>query len=313
MRTSVPPPTSGFPNLVSGPGIVDSTGHDSHSVVVRACAWPLVSLFLTAACGAGDAGQRPPLSRAADDGMEKLTTGVSQLCAALGRCCATGGFAFNRGACEARARRRFVEPQCQQGAFFDVEAATECLDRAIELVNGCQEEQDVPVCDRICTGRKPMGAPCTTTDECAKGDAIQVQCRPVDDVDVCAPQRARRGELCTSTVSDATPGHRMTWLNSPSQRGGACHYEDGLYCDPQNRCQALVAQGGDCQSDVACGSAAWCDPEQHQCVPCSAPVGEAGRGLNACVQVGAKGDPGENRQPAGNPLATAQHCAAAPF
>jgi hypothetical protein len=305
---------------------------------VRAWLRPLLGALLTAACGAGGTGPTPPRAHAADV-IQHLEVGRVQLCEAFGRCCATSGFAFDRGVCEARARRAFIQPNCRDGASFDAEAAATCVSRAIEMMKRCQDEQDVPACARICAGPKPMGAPCTTTGECAKSDTMEVQCRPVNGVDVCAPRRARQGETCTSTVSRSTPGHAIEWLNGPSQRGGgACYYDDGLYCDPQNRCEPLVVQGGDCQRDVACGRAGWCELKQKKCIPL-ARVGEACRGLYSCEEDAYCADHinvCEPRKPLGaacqfegqcfgvcrdgtcserppNALATANNCAAAPF
>jgi hypothetical protein len=197
-----------------------------------------------------------------------MDAGVSQVCEAFGRCCGAGGYAFGRTACESSVRQRYAQRTCADGSFFDAQAADACLAQIAEAMSRCPPDQDIPVCARICTGRKPLGAPCAATRECARDDRFEVLCRAEGGAMMCAPERAAKDATCRETAGRTTLGERIAWPSGgQSSDGGVCYYDDGLYCDPQNRCAPLVPLGGACERDVACGPGGRCQPEQHTCVP----------------------------------------------
>jgi hypothetical protein len=205
------------------------------------------------------------------------------LCTSLHHCCDENGVTFDYNACTAGWRsliqQRFALPSAL--ANYDPKAATDCvaLVRDANATSCAPEPGSISAardtCQQIFVGKKPPGAACTTSSECAPQMGSLVSCSSsVQGVDGGGqlPLSHPLGEPVCVAVPVPQPGAPCT-LNPPQ----GCVGGDKLFCEPGSlTCFPQADVGGGCSPAIpdSCLPTAYCvasGPSASLCAAVLAP------------------------------------------
>ncbi|MDH5676555.1 MAG: hypothetical protein OEZ06_30835 [Myxococcales bacterium] len=126
------------------------------------------------------------------------------------------------------------------------------------------------LCDSAFDGVLEPGDACTSSIECARPERGSVTCDDRNGSGVCAREpEASEGEPCFWACK--TEGSVTSCLGVGSMGDGSfefpqCHFADGLYCGPDDRCQPLSVAGETCEGDHACVEGSHCNFASGSCV-----------------------------------------------
>jgi len=200
---------------------------------------------------------------------------ASAVCNGYRGCCASTGFAFNQTACDAAARASVGSNPCPNGTY-DPAAAGECFQAIETAYTSCSRtlpagSPAVAACDRICTGSLPLGAACSSADECAPSAGGTVTCASSSATSlqrVCSSMpRGKAGDPCGLTCAGSGSGQVCaSVVTDPTQpavprSSGICYQDDGLYCSAAATptCQPVAPVGGPCEGFFgSCVAGAYC-------------------------------------------------------
>lgn len=237
------------------------------------------------------------------------------LCASLQHCCAENATTFDYKACTAGwkslIQQRFSDPNSSALANYDAKAATTCVAQVRDAKSkSCSTEPGSisaarETCQLIFTGKKPPGAACSTSAECAPQDGAVVSCSPLPagvdgggqlplsqplgaPICVAVPVPAE-GAPCTLTPPHGCAGGQDLFCEpgsltcKPAQDiGGPCLPTVPGSCLPTgfcvasgpsaSLCAAVLPQGSACADSTQCDASSMCDTAGTKtCVPRSAP------------------------------------------
>ena len=218
------------------------------------------------------------------------------LCTSLQHCCDENRVSFNYNTCTAGWRaliqQRFSDPNAAALANYDPKAATDCVAQVHDArtVSCAPEPKSISAardrCQQIFTGKKPPGAACTTTAECAPQDGTIVSCAPL------VPGADGGGQLPLGLrplgepvcVATPIPEQGVPCTITPPR---GCDANPGLFCDPGTlTCLPRADQGGPCLASVPAS-----------CLP-----------GNYCVTSSLSGGLCAPALPVGSPCTTPQQC-----
>jgi hypothetical protein len=227
------------------------------------------------------------------------------LCASLDHCCAENQVGFVDTECtagwKAYAAARLADPIAASN--YDERVAQNCIDAiraaqkaTCEAVPGSISDARA-VCQNVFAGHKPLGAPCTSSLECAPAEGMQVGCQglpiPIPDAgllplsvnplaDVVSPPTCVvipppvAGDRCTTPAlvaycesspelsCDRVAGvcRELQGAGSPCQTNGCL---PGFYCEAQ-LCTPKAVVGDACKTNEQCGGISRCDKASGKCV-----------------------------------------------
>src|SRR6185369_2481730 len=158
-------------------------------------------------------------------------------------------------------------------------AAEGCLAAASQMLSACIRQAAASAavdkaCAAVFVGLLPTGGTCQFAQDCAPVSGAQVDClrtAATDDHGSCvivserpAAPHAKLGEACLNTCMfdncDAVA------VSAASTVTADCYSQDGLYCDHQGVCQALVDDGATCEADE-CKRQSYCSFFDNVCEP----------------------------------------------
>lgn len=222
----------------------------------------LLGLVAFAACGGSsedDGGtSAPPVPK-----EELAESSGEALCTDLGACCSAAGHAYDVAACK-QTMRDVVEgfligPAESEGAEYDAQAAGDCLAWMQSSAKSCSFGDAPEACDRIYVGVKQPGIACESDIGCAPVAGADVQC----EGECIATPRGKAGDACSGTCTDHGDGESCS--GSSGQTGDArCWTNDGVFCDQDGTCQALLPLGSECDFE-GCVDTAYCS--NGSCIP----------------------------------------------
>jgi len=181
------------------------------------------------------------------------------LCTSLQHCCDENAVSFNYNTCTAGWKsligQRFSDPNSAALANYDPKAATTCVAQVRDArATSCAPEPGSisaarDTCQQIFTGKKPPGAACNSSAECAPQDGALVSCSPLPagaDGGGQLPLALPLGEPICVAVAVPQQGAPCT-VNPPH----GCEGGDKLYCEPGGlTCQPQSDVGGPCAPAV---------------------------------------------------------------
>lgn len=167
---------------------------------------------------------------------------AKELCTNADVCCKASGQAHSISAC--RQFFGFLGGMSAGDAKYDAAAGKECLTLLAQQRGQCGAAEP-DVCDRVLTGTKGKGAPCSTNFDCAAPPDGRAYCLWGSGEARCEHElRGQVGSPCTS--SDGGVSY-------------VCSAEDGLYCSyTDDTCRELLAVGQPCTSADRCAGDAHC-------------------------------------------------------
>jgi hypothetical protein len=210
------------------------------------------------------AGGEPGASGASDQGP--LAPLVAAYCAAARSCCASAGAAVEQlSGCEQAFVAQSDNVALAKSGHVEVnsKALAACVDAYVAAKTTCVLDGVLTACHGILVGIIAEGGACSDVLECDRREGPKVCLRvqgSSEQSGICkTPPRGRDGAACAVTCE--TGANCSTNASSPdaSVPLTLCHEEDGLYCALDQRCAAIVAAGGECNFDEACGSGGYCD------------------------------------------------------
>jgi hypothetical protein len=236
-----------------------------------------------AAAGAGGTGAGGGITGAPVSQADFGNALASAVCDHVGACCMQYGVPFDAATCKSTAQAQgaqlaMVDPA---STAFDPQAAGDCLAQISAVLQGCVytgTDNPIPACDRMLVGVLPLGASCTSSDQCMSGDCGYPDFAMPGAVLQCITAAVRShghaGDPCSSTCTEepgggtacaATGSAGAGGADGPGGSGGApaqpvdCYTNDNLYCGTtQKTCSVLPAVGAAC-ADGQCQAGAYCD------------------------------------------------------
>ncbi len=188
---------------------------------------------------------------------------VHAVCDNLGACCQAAAIPFDLATCKLNAgleiKQRLADAT-NPNIKYDAAVAASCLAAYANLVQSCSPDQRdaSKACEGLLFGTLSPGAPCSTTDECAKPSSDQnADCGATGTSDtVCTAfpiNHAQLGDPCNATCDtedDCSGGVAID---------RTCFISDGLECDILTfKCQKLAEIGESCDPNM-CVLTAFCD------------------------------------------------------
>ena len=186
-----------------------------------------------------------------------VTTYAQPFCSQLAACCAAANIPTTGvEACEASELSR-VEPYLDEGSVVMVPSAVQTF--LGEIGSTCTQPP-YGDWDKITTGTKAPGAPCTDGAECA-GDPSACLIPGSGTTGTCVqPGVGTLGSPCDTSCNDTEPCRYAVLGGAPV--GVAC-FENStsqLFCDlTTHTCAAVAAVGSPCSSPLQCGAHGTCN------------------------------------------------------
>jgi hypothetical protein len=209
------------------------------------------------------------------------------LCTSLQHCCDENQVSFNYNACTSGwkgiVQKFFSDPNLAASINYDPKAATNC----VNLVKSAEGVSCAPVpgsisdaravCQTIFTGKKPPGAECTISAECAPIEGSTVRCIPLVGGDAGGQLPLARAGLELEAVPLGAPvcvaipsaqaGAPCSVTDAGAPKGG-CNGDPATFCDPADAtCKPRADVGGPCSPLVvdSCKPGAFCVGAQGLC------------------------------------------------
>lgn len=219
----------------------------------------------------------------------------SVVCDNIGSCCKTAGYKYDAAACKIALGKSDTATFLKTTtATYDAQAAGDCLGAIAGLMSSCKGFDNVTIasCQKVFTGTKAAGQPCTTSTDCAPVSGADVSCDSTSTggggasgsggstgtggsfgssqgVCVVTP-RGKKGDGCDATCTES--GNSTSCDSMMGGAGGAtgagggsstgnasCYTNEGLYCGANGKCDALIPIGQPCPTDSGCVDGAFCD------------------------------------------------------
>mgnify|MGYP001214349592 CR=1 FL=1 len=204
------------------------------------------------------------------------------LCASLRHCCSENQVAFSDPDCTAGWKETVGKLAADPvlASNYDSRLATDCIRRVTGAANvTCDPEPGSisdarDVCQRVFVGKKPIGALCSSSAECAPADGLIVGCEGLPIPDPSAGLLPLGGAPAGSIRPAALPTVRKCVAIQPPEAGSSCaapelralcERDPTLYCDQgEGVCRARADVGGACGAG-GCKVGLYCD--NGACVP----------------------------------------------
>lgn len=209
------------------------------------------------------------------------TAFASAICDAIGPCCASSGYSYDRVTCTSTAASQAmalvgtINPATQA---YNETAAGECIAGLSPVFRGCALKSlgnPFPAsCKHIIVGKVALGASCTNERDCALPSDSSVRCAtPVGTTGgsgkcVALPEvlRGKSDDTCNETCTDTPGSTSCASSGSPSTGAaggqdaalGRCFTNDGLHCASTSKCSPLPAVNAPCPQGY-CAPGAYCN------------------------------------------------------
>jgi hypothetical protein len=252
--------------------------------VNRATVVILLAAFASTGCG-GKA-EEPPSTIWPKEQLPEAIAKV--ICRGVGSCCSSLGSAFDVALCESVLQARYAAQSiCASSRAYQPEFGSACVTGIADAFAQCPNGVGMlggGYCSSMCRGTSPVGATCTSFQDCAQSSTQRVSCSALgpNDNRVCFVQtRGRLGDTCVETCSEFEIKGKQGWSCSfPSllavaatSKAVSCYVTDGLYCSSQGICESRLPVGASCapMHDV-CTLGAVCAGDPPLCIV-PAPIG----------------------------------------
>jgi hypothetical protein len=237
----------------------------------------LLGLVALDACGAGEPG---PVSE-----EEFFTSLANIVCEGQALCCARASGGYDQQACHQQMqayKASFQDGSARTGLVYDPQEGATCLARTRQRYTSCQASDLEPGergCGWIYHGTKAPGEECFDPECGRMPDGTLLHCvRPTlhstrGTCQAVSPEVAwqgrhgQEGESCVGSCQTSASGS-STCRNEGSNQAPdspACFDTDGLYCGPDGRCIALVAEGQPCSYEQRCATGTSCNLSSEVC------------------------------------------------
>lgn len=203
----------------------------------------------------------------------------SAVCDNIGSCCKSAGYKYDANSCKNAIASSIGQIFSSNNTVYNAAAAGDCLDSVSAAFSSCKGFDSVSAasCQQVFTGTQPAGSPCTSSTECKPVADADVYCdRPLGGggqggsaQGTCTVKpRGNKGDGCDETCTEngnvtscSSSGGGGTGGSGGAPAGGnaTCYTNEGLYCDGNHVCAALIPIGQPCVDYSGCVDGAYCE------------------------------------------------------